>query len=68
MQYFFQIEQLFYQINNIYLANRPDTCRQAKVSAQAATGVVAKKQEFASFDDMVAGSDVPLLVDFYATW
>lgn len=28
----------------------------------------AEKVKFKSFDDMVAGSDVPLLIDFYATW
>ncbi|KAF3791614.1 Thioredoxin Y [Nymphaea thermarum] len=28
----------------------------------------AKKQTFSSFDDLIAGSDKPVLVDFYATW
>jgi len=28
----------------------------------------ATKQQFSSFEEMLAGSDVPLLVDFYATW
>jgi len=26
------------------------------------------KKEFASFEDMLAGSELPVLVDFYATW
>ncbi|KAL3688017.1 hypothetical protein R1sor_014326 [Riccia sorocarpa] len=30
--------------------------------------VHAKKQTFTSFDDMIANSDLPVLVDFYATW
>ncbi|XAR48660.1 Protein-disulfide reductase [Bertholletia excelsa] len=30
--------------------------------------VEANKQEFLSFDDMLANSDKPILVDFYATW
>ncbi len=29
--------------------------------------MVVKKQ-FSSFEDLLAGSDVPVLVDFYATW
>lgn len=28
----------------------------------------AQKQKFASFDDMITSSNVPVLVDFYATW
>jgi len=28
----------------------------------------AAKKRFASFDEMVQGSDRPILVDFYATW
>lgn len=28
----------------------------------------AKKEQFSSFDDMIAQSSVPVLVDFYATW
>ena len=28
----------------------------------------ATKKKFSSFDDMIAQSDVPVLVDFYATW
>ncbi|KAG2495431.1 hypothetical protein HYH03_006378 [Edaphochlamys debaryana] len=28
----------------------------------------AQKQQFSTFEDMLAGSEVPLLVDFYATW
>ncbi|KAK9757373.1 hypothetical protein RND81_01G158100 [Saponaria officinalis] len=30
--------------------------------------VEAKKQTFSSFDELVANSDKPVLVDFYATW
>lgn len=29
---------------------------------------MATKQQFRSFDDVLNGSDVPVLVDFYATW
>lgn len=29
---------------------------------------MAVKQEFKSFEDMLATSDLPLLVDFYAEW
>lgn len=29
---------------------------------------MATKQQFNSFDDVIASSDVPVLVDFYATW
>lgn len=28
----------------------------------------AAKQTFSSFDDMIEKCDVPVLVDFYATW
>ncbi|KAF6163685.1 hypothetical protein GIB67_036145, partial [Kingdonia uniflora] len=30
--------------------------------------VSAKKETFSSFDDLLANSDKPVLVDFYATW
>ncbi|GAB4861109.1 hypothetical protein Ancab_036267 [Ancistrocladus abbreviatus] len=30
--------------------------------------IEAKKQTFSSFDDLLAKSDKPVLVDFYATW
>ncbi|XXG65142.1 hypothetical protein AAC387_Pa05g2921 [Persea americana] len=30
--------------------------------------VQAKKQTFSSFDELLANSDKPVLVDFYATW
>ncbi|MED6170233.1 hypothetical protein PIB30_028860 [Stylosanthes scabra] len=30
--------------------------------------VEAKKRTFSSFDDLLANSDKPVLVDFYATW
>ena len=29
---------------------------------------MAVKQQFSSFQDMLAGSDKPILVDFYAVW
>ena len=29
---------------------------------------MAIKQDFNSFEEMLAGSDVPVLVDFYASW
>ncbi|HEY9599881.1 MAG TPA: thioredoxin [Cyanophyceae cyanobacterium] len=29
---------------------------------------MAVKKQFSSFPDLLAGSDVPVLVDFYATW
>ena len=29
---------------------------------------MAVKKQFASFQDLLSGSDVPVLVDFYATW
>ncbi|MFB2975680.1 thioredoxin [Microseira sp. BLCC-F43] len=29
---------------------------------------MATKQEFNSFEDMLTSSDLPVLVDFYATW
>jgi thioredoxin len=29
---------------------------------------VATTQQFASFEDAIANSDLPVLVDFYATW
>lgn len=29
---------------------------------------MAVKQEFSSFDEMISGSEEPILVDFYADW
>ena len=29
---------------------------------------MAVKQQFSSFEDMISGSDEPILVDFYADW
>ncbi|OVA00252.1 Thioredoxin [Macleaya cordata] len=34
----------------------------------ANSSVEAKKQTFSSFDDLLANSKQPVLVDFYATW
>ncbi|KAG1676340.1 hypothetical protein FOA52_001135 [Chlamydomonas sp. UWO 241] len=34
----------------------------------AVSPVAATKQKFGSFEELLAGSDVPVLVDFYATW
>ncbi|KAB1204716.1 Thioredoxin Y1, chloroplastic [Morella rubra] len=34
----------------------------------ASMAVKAKKQTFSSFEDLLANSDKPVLVDFYATW
>ena len=40
-----------------------DASRRGALHVAAAT-----KQTYASFDDMIAQSPVPVLVDFYATW
>lgn len=29
---------------------------------------MAVKKQFTSFEDLISGSDLPVLVDFYATW
>jgi thioredoxin len=29
---------------------------------------MATKQEFANFEELIAGSDLPVLIDFYAPW
>jgi len=29
---------------------------------------MAVKQEFSSFNDLISSSEIPVLVDFYATW
>lgn len=52
-------------------APRIDASRNARDSVSrrgATTTVRATKQSYASFDDMIAKSPVPVLVDFYATW
>ncbi|GFR44511.1 hypothetical protein Agub_g5776, partial [Astrephomene gubernaculifera] len=41
-------------------ATKPASSRRVAASAQ--------KQQYSSFEDMLTRSDVPLLVDFYATW
>ena len=50
---------------------RIDASRNARDSVSrrgATTTVRATKQSYASFDDMIEKSPVPVLVDFYATW
>lgn len=37
-------------------------------AARRSVACNATKKTFASFDAMIAESDVPVLVDFYATW
>ena len=52
-------------------APRIDASRNARDSVSrrgATTTVRATKQSYASFDDMIEKSPVPVLVDFYATW
>ena len=52
-------------------APRIDASRNARDSVSrrgATTTVRATKQAYASFDDMIEKSPVPVLVDFYATW
>ena len=36
--------------------------------ARRSVAAAAVKKTFPSFDAMIEGSDVPVLVDFYATW
>lgn len=45
---------------------KPVTAR--RVSLKRASTRAATKENFATFDDMIAGSAVPVMVDFYATW
>ncbi|KAF3337288.1 thioredoxin Y [Carex littledalei] len=40
----------------------------AVIPRRTATRIEAKKQTFSSFDELLAQSDKPVLVDFYATW
>ena len=53
-------------------APRSDASRNARDSVSSRRGetttVRATKQSYASFDDMIEKSPVPVLVDFYATW
>ncbi|XP_068658348.1 uncharacterized protein [Aristolochia californica] len=42
--------------------------RQVSSQRRVLPRVQAKKQTFSSFDEMLAKSDKPVLVDFYATW
>ncbi|KAI3952617.1 hypothetical protein MKX01_013579 [Papaver californicum] len=42
--------------------------RSSHPKRQILTTVEAKKQTFSSFDDLLANSKQPVLVDFYATW
>ncbi|GMH44413.1 hypothetical protein BSKO_12365 [Bryopsis sp. KO-2023] len=46
----------------------PQTLRPVREVRNSRTIVAAKKQTFGSFDEMIQGSDTPVLVDFYATW
>lgn len=48
-------------------------CRLVALNHRVATQrrlpiAAAQKQVFGSFDELIQGSDVPVLVDFYATW
>ena len=45
-------------------------CRGSSTVGRSATLTVeaVKTQQFTSFEDMVRASDVPVLVDFHATW
>jgi hypothetical protein len=53
---------------------RAAVCRAARLSQRSAaaqrrvTRLAATKKTFTSFDGMIAESDVPVLVDFYAVW
>lgn len=37
-------------------------------SAQVFCTAIAQKKTFSTIDEMLAESDTPILVDFYATW
>jgi thioredoxin len=40
----------------------------SRKATRAVLFFMAVKKEFTSFQDLLAGSDLPVLVDFYATW
>ncbi|CAL5209385.1 unnamed protein product [Lathyrus oleraceus] len=46
----------------------PIGTRRLPASSRPRFLVQAKKQTFSSFDDLLANSDKPVFVDFYATW
>ncbi|KAE8701824.1 Thioredoxin Y1 [Hibiscus syriacus] len=50
------------QLQPIRFVNRPVSSRYRSFQVEA------KKQTFKSLDDLLANSDKPVLVDFYATW
>ncbi|XVE60116.1 hypothetical protein DITRI_Ditri05aG0101400 [Diplodiscus trichospermus] len=50
------------QFQPIRIANKAVSSRHRPLA------VKAKKQTFNSFDELLANSDKPVLVDFYATW
>lgn len=43
-------------------------CELTSIFGYCVLQVQAKKQTFSSFDDLLANSDKPVFVDFYATW
>lgn len=47
---------------------RTDVSRKSMSRRISTTTTCATKQSYASFDDMIKQSPVPVLVDFYATW
>ncbi|KAG2449566.1 hypothetical protein HYH02_005099 [Chlamydomonas schloesseri] len=49
------------------LAAQPTLYRAPRLPRRDVTAA-AQKQQYESFDDMLARSELPLLVDFYATW
>ncbi|KAK9831590.1 hypothetical protein WJX74_001568 [Apatococcus lobatus] len=50
-------------------SNQPSGfCRRAGSISHRAVRLQAKRQQFATFDDMLLGSDQPVLVDFSARW
>jgi thioredoxin len=42
--------------------------KDAESATQPESVPMATKQEFSSFESMLAGSEVPVLIDFYAPW
>jgi len=52
----------------ITLRNAVVSCRPRVLRRHPHLQVQAAKQTFSSFDDMLQKSDLPVFVDFYATW